>query len=408
MTTETATQKERRLVVRAGLFVGLALVLFGIVVLLIGKENRLFDRQVRYHAFFENVEGLKRDSPVWLGGLEVGRVVSISFSPDLGDKKIDVVLEMSKTFAPRVRTDCVARVGGRGVLGDKAIDISLGTSEGDPIPAGGAIPSGSSGDLTSLLKSGGALMDNLVASSENVRKLTDAFADPEVAKNLTTSLASVKSILQGIEKGNGAIHGLIYDPKGAAQTRRLLDQLADASGQAERALEQVTLVLEAARKGDGALHALLYDPKAGKAVGQLGDAAGEIATILRDARTSENGAIHQLVYGDAKDLFRNLGAMSEDLRVITGKIRAGEGTLGALVVDPSVYDDLRTVLGNVKRNKVLQELVRITVSNKGGLEQAGRPTDGRPLSTVSEPPPPAPPPAATTPAASTHRTDAAR
>ena len=182
------------------------------------------------------------------------------------------------------------------------------------------------------------------------------------------------------------LHALIYDPKGAAETHRLLVKLSDVSVQAERALEQVSLVLEGARKGDGALHALLYDPKAGKAVGQLGDAAGEIATLLHDARTSENGAIHQLVYGDARNLFQNLGAMSEDLRTITGKIRAGEGTLGALVVDPSVYDDLRTVLGNVKRNKVLQELVRITVSNKGGLEQAGRPTDGHPPPPVSQPP----------------------
>jgi phospholipid/cholesterol/gamma-HCH transport system substrate-binding protein len=387
-TPETSTQKERRLIVRAGVFVGLALLLFGFVVLLIGKENRLFDRQVRYHAFFENVEGLKRDSPVWLGGLEVGRVVSISFSPDLGDKKIDVVLEMSKTFAPRVRTDCVARVGGRGVLGDKAIDISLGTSEGDPIPINGAIPSGSSGDLTSLLKSGGALMDNLVAASENVRKLSDAFGDPDVAKNLTSAIASTRSILGAIEHGNGVAHALIYDRQGGEETHRLLVKLSDVSTQAERALEQVSMVLEAARKGDGALHALLYDPKAGKAVGELGDAAAEVAILLHDARTSENGAIHQLVYGDAKNLFQNLGAMSEDLRVITGKIRAGEGTLGALVVDPSVYDDLRTVLGNVKRNKALQELVRITVSNKGGLEQTGRPTDGKPVSTVAPPSPP--------------------
>jgi len=316
--------------------------------------------------------------------------VSISFSPDLGDKKIDVVLEMSKTFAPRVRTDCVARVGGRGVLGDKAIDISLGTSEGDPIPINGAIPSGSSGDLTSLLKSGGALMDNLVAASENVRKLSEAFGEPEVAKNLTSAIASTRNILGAIEHGNGAVHALIYDRQGGEETHRLLVKLADVSTQAERALEQVSMVLEAARKGDGALHALLYDPKAGKAVGELGDAAAEIATILHDARTSENGAIHQLVYGDAKNLFQNLGAMSEDLRVITGKIRAGEGTLGALVVDPSVYDDLRTVLGNVKRNKALQELVRITVSNKGGLEQTGRPTDGKPVSTVAPPSPPAP------------------
>lgn len=403
--SETATQRERRLIVRAGLFVGLALVLFGFVVLLIGKENRLFDRQVRYHAFFENVEGLKRDSPVWLGGLEVGRVVSISFSPDLGDKKIDVIIEMSKSYAARVRTDCVARVGGRGVLGDKAIDISLGTSEGDPIPINGAIPSGSSGDLASLLKSGGALMDNLLAASDNVRKLSDAFAEPEVAKNLTASVASVRSILGSIERGNGALHALIYDPRGAAETHRLLVKLADVSTQAERALEQVSLVLEDARKSDGALHALIYDPKAGRAVGQLGDAAGEIATLLHDARTSENGAIHQLVYGDARNLFQNLGAMSEDLRVIAGKIRAGEGTLGALVVDPSVYDDLRTVLGNVKRNKVLQELVRITVSNKGGLEQAGRPTDGSAPSSVSRPAPAPPPPA---PQSSAPHTGAAR
>jgi phospholipid/cholesterol/gamma-HCH transport system substrate-binding protein len=387
---DTATQRERRLIVRAGLFVGLALLLFGLVILLIGKENRLFERQVRYHAFFENVEGLKRDSPVWLGGLEVGRVVSITFSPDLGDKKIDVVMEMSKTFAPRVRTDCVARVGGRGVLGDKAIDISLGTSEGDPIPIGGTIRSGSSGDLTSLLKSGGELMDNLVASSRNVRRLSEAFADPAVAENLTAAVASSRSILEGIEKGTGALHALIYDPKGSAETHRLLVRAADLAAQAEKALTQVSLVLEGARTGDGALHALLYDPKAGKAVGALGDAAGELAVLLRDARTSENGAIHQLVYGDARNLFQNLGAMSEDLRVISGKIRAGEGTLGALVVDPSVYDDLRTVLGNVKRNKVLQELVRITVSNRGGLEEAGRPTNGKPLSTVSPPPTSAP------------------
>src|SRR5262249_14698140 len=141
----------------------------------------------------------------------------------------------------------------------------------------------------------------------------------------------------------------------------------------------------------GALHALLYDPKAGKAVGELGDAAAEVAILLHDARTSENGAVHQLVYGDAKNLFQNLGAMSEDLRVITGKIRAGEGTLGALVVDPGVNDDLRTALGNVKPNKVLQERVRTPVSNRGGLDQPGRPSDGKPVSPVAPPSPPSPP-----------------
>ncbi|HZX41914.1 MAG TPA: hypothetical protein VFE93_08760, partial [Myxococcaceae bacterium] len=260
-------------------------------------------------------------------------------------------------------------------------------------PANGAIPSGSSGDLASILKSGGAVMDNLVATSASVRKLTESFDQPGLAKDLTGIISSTKSILQNIERGSGALHALVYDPAGGPEVHRLLVKAADVSTQAERALEQVAMILEGARTGDGAIHALLYDPKAAKAVGQLSDAAGEIATLLHDARTTENGAIHQLVYGDAHNLFENLGAMSEDLRAISGKIRAGEGTLGALVVDPSVYDDLRTVLGNVKRNKVLQELVRITVSSKGGVEHAGRPPDGKPMTKVS--PAPASPPAPT-------------
>jgi phospholipid/cholesterol/gamma-HCH transport system substrate-binding protein len=395
-TTEPASLRERRLVVRAGLFVALGLFLFGLVILLIGKENRLFDRQVAYHAYFENVEGLKRDSPVWLGGLEVGRVVAITFAPDLGDKRIDVRLEMSRTFANRVRTDCVARVGGRGVLGDKAIDISMGTSEGEPIPIGGVIPSGSSGDLTSLLKSSGELIDNLIISSRSIRKVTDGLATAQFQDDLAATLASTRSILQAIDKGQGALHALIYDPSGGAEMHRLLVRLGDVAGRADKALSEVAAVLEAARTGQGAVHALLYDPKSAKTVAALGDAASELSVLVHDARVSENGAIHQLVYGDARNLFANLGQMSEDLKAVSGKIRAGEGTLGALVVDPSVYDDLRTILGNVKRNRILQDLVRITVSNRGGLEATGKPVNGAPIGTVSPPAQAAPPPPSTT------------
>ena len=69
-----------------------------------------------------------------LGGLGVGKVSKISFAPDLGDKRIIVTMEISNRFQERIRDDSVARVTGRGVLGDKAIDISLGS----PDEAGGA------------------------------------------------------------------------------------------------------------------------------------------------------------------------------------------------------------------------------------------------------------------------------
>jgi phospholipid/cholesterol/gamma-HCH transport system substrate-binding protein len=53
--------------------------------------------------------------------------------------------------------------------------------------------------------------------------------------------------------------------------------------------------------------------------------------------------------------------MSDDLREIVGNVKAGRGTLGALLVDPSVYEDIKSLVGNVERNQVLRALVRYSI-----------------------------------------------
>ncbi|RYZ33872.1 MAG: MCE family protein, partial [Myxococcaceae bacterium] len=69
----------------------------------------------------------------------------------------------------------------------------------------------------------------------------------------------------------------------------------------------------------------------------------------------------------------DLGSAAADIKQITATVAKGDGTLGALVSDPTVYDDLREVLGNVKRNRILRALVRFSVSNGEALEQVGKP-----------------------------------
>src|SRR5262245_54570687 len=151
MAQENPQARERRVAVRAGLFVALGLTLAGVVIFLLGKERMLFDKQVTYVGAFENVDGLQLDAPVRLGGLQVGRVSNINFAPDLGDKRIVVTMEVNSRFKERVRRDSVARVTSRGVLGDKAVDISLGSPEAEVLKSGDEIATGSSGDLSSLL-----------------------------------------------------------------------------------------------------------------------------------------------------------------------------------------------------------------------------------------------------------------
>jgi phospholipid/cholesterol/gamma-HCH transport system substrate-binding protein len=384
MTQETAEKKERRTIVRAGVFVALALGLLAVVVLLIGKANRVFERQVSYHMYFENVEGLKTDSPVWVGGLEVGRVSAIDFLSDVEDRRIDVKVELAKRFASRIRADSVARISGRGVLGDKAIDISMGSTKAAPIPPGGEIPSGSSGELTALLKNGGEVLANAVQITKDLKRAVSAYSDPALKDDIAATLSSFRGIFGRLEQGPGTLHALIYDKQTADDTRALITRLSSVAVRVDHAVNEVDDLLEAARNGPGALHALFYDAQGGKAVGELGQAAAELSTLLHDARTSPDGAIHQLVYGDGKHLMENLAGVAADMKAITGTIRSGEGTIGALVNDPSVYDDLRTILGNLKRNYILRELVRMTLTNGGEAQKAGKPVGG------SAPPPPTP------------------
>ncbi|RKI32914.1 MCE family protein, partial [Corallococcus sp. AB004] len=373
MSLFTSTSKEKRLAVRAGLFVAVGLAVAGLVVFFIGRESNLFQRQVIFHAYFPSVDGLSDQSPVWIGGLKVGRVNSVSFSQDLKDSRLQVELQVASAYASRIRADSVARLTSMGVLGDKAVDISLGSADKPAVEPGGVIQSSSGGDLSKLMTSASRVMENSVEISESLKEAVKVYTNPELSRDLAKSVASLRNIMEEVEKGNGALHALIYDPRTGQEVNTLL---ANASGAAKRmdgALGHVEAILSEVRRGDGTAHALIYGQDGAVAMRELGAAAGQLAGLLEDAKKSPNGAVHQLVYGDAKGMFADLGSAAADIKTITATVAKGDGTLGALVNDPTVYDDLREVLGNVKRNRILRALVRFSVSNRESLDQVGAP-----------------------------------
>ncbi|RKH85876.1 MCE family protein [Corallococcus sp. AB045] len=373
MSLFTSTSKEKRLAVRAGLFVAVGLAVAGVVVFFIGRESNLFQRQVIFHAYFPSVDGLSDQSPVWIGGLKVGRVNSVSFSQDLKDSRLQVELQVASAYANRIRKDSVARLTSMGVLGDKAVDISLGSADQPAVEPGGVIQSSSGGDLSRLMSSASRVMDNSVEISESLKDAVKAYSNPDLTRDLARSVASLRKIIEEVEKGNGALHALIYDPRMGQEVNTLLTNASGAAKRMDGALGHVEAILAEVRRGDGTAHALIYGQDGAVAMRELGAAAGQLAGLLEDAKKSPNGAVHQLVYGDAKGMFADLGSAAADIKTITATVAKGDGTLGALVNDPTVYDDLREVLGNVKRNRILRALVRFSVSNRESLDQVGAP-----------------------------------
>jgi phospholipid/cholesterol/gamma-HCH transport system substrate-binding protein len=58
----------------------------------------------------------------------------------------------------------------------------------------------------------------------------------------------------------------------------------------------------------------------------------------------------------------------KNLESITEKINTGNGTLGALVNDPGLYDNVKALVGQTNRNRILRNLVRQTLRESEGKE----------------------------------------
>jgi phospholipid/cholesterol/gamma-HCH transport system substrate-binding protein len=75
-------------------------------------------------AKFDNVSGLKVGAAVEVAGVEVGRVDSIRVTP--GDQA-EVVMQLNPKI--QLREDAIASIRTKGIIGDKFVKISPGSSE---------------------------------------------------------------------------------------------------------------------------------------------------------------------------------------------------------------------------------------------------------------------------------------
>jgi phospholipid/cholesterol/gamma-HCH transport system substrate-binding protein len=62
-----------------------------------------------------------------------------------------------------------------------------------------------------------------------------------------------------------------------------------------------------------------------------------------------------------------------NLNQIFEKINNGSGTLGALVNDPGLYDEMRALMGGANRNRIIRNLVRQTIKESEEKNAAAQP-----------------------------------
>lgn len=348
--------------VRVGAFVLLGLVLMAGLVFIIGDARRVFEKKVEYFAQFDDVQGLIPGSMVLMGGVNVGEVRSVKYPDDASSSRIQVALAITKAEARRIRQDSTIAIAPKGLLGDKLLSLSVGDPLLPELPAGSTIPTSEGGGLFAQVEEMGAKADAVLS---NLEKTSGTLADDQFRQDLRDSATAVRSLLQKAESGQGYIPRLLSDQQEAERLSKVVQNLEITTQRLNQLMRGLETAVNRVNQGPGLVHELIYAEEGSKAANQLGQAAEEFAVTLKAIREGK-GVAHDLLFGgegsdSAEELLANLAAVSKDLKGVTGQIKDGKGTLGALLNDPSVYEDLKVLLGNVQRNQVLRALVRYSI-----------------------------------------------
>ncbi len=383
---------ERQMQLRIGALVLVAILLFVGFVLSVGRRSALFEERYSLLTSFISAEGLAVGAPIRLGGVPVGNVTKISFGRDLKDRGIVVTMAVERRVQDRIREDSVASIGTIGLVGDKVLDITVGSHDRPPLPPGGRLASVDPTDFSRLLQKGDQILEHVTRISASLDEALAGKGSAAGKRNLSEAIQSIRNTLVEVEKGQGLLHDIIYGREGAELLGRVdrtvatLERVAQAiekeggllhaliytpqeetMGRITRSLAGLEDMVRQVREGRGLLHALIFDPEGAELIARLDRAGEQLEGLVRSVREGQ-GLVPSLLFDpdsakvleDIKAAAAGIKAVTVDLQVVTTRLRQGEGTLGALLEDPTLYEDMSALLRGANRSLLLRSLIRST------------------------------------------------
>jgi phospholipid/cholesterol/gamma-HCH transport system substrate-binding protein len=104
----------------------------------------------------------------------------------------------------------------------------------------------------------------------------------------------------------------------------------------------------------------------------------QMANIMKDLE-STSANLKELTHNlKASNLPGELAATMKNLRQVSEKVKNGEGTIGALFSDASLYEDLKGLIGGANRNNVLKFFVRQAVKSSDDAAAEPKPAEKKP------------------------------
>lgn len=284
---------------KIGLFMLVALVVLGLFILEIEDIRIGAGRQRQpVTARFPSAAGIDRKAAVRIAGVRVGKVEEVRLDG------VDAVLELSLDADVRLHQDASAQVVNMGILGDKYVEILPG-SPGTP-----------------LLAPGTELRGSVPPSFDDVMRTASAIGDD--VKQVTASLRSSAGGEQG-----------------AARLAEIIENIRELTASLKVLIAQNQANVNATTENFRAFSETLRDELPGIAE-KMNRLADQLNEVVYDNRDNAQASLENI-----RELSEKLQSTADNLDSITGKIAAGEGSIGKLVNDEETVDNLNQTLGSI-------------------------------------------------------------
>lgn len=323
---------------RVGVLVVVSFAILVVAIFFISGKGGVFARRFHLKTYLPAASGLKEGAPVWLAGVEVGKVDRVAISTDQDPlRAVEIAMSVRSEYEKDIRSDSKARLGSVGLLGDKYIELSRGL-RGTPVGEGGTVEGTEQADIKRLVESSNDLLANLDVLSDKIKSITEKIDrgegsvgkfinDPTLYNNVSHTVQVAADLMDQMKRGQGSIGKLLVDT-----------ELYDHFNAASEKLNRIADRLEA---GQGSVGKLLKDETL---YNNLNETVTKSKTIVSRIEKGE-GTLGKLTAD--QELYNKMNQALDRLTALADKIDRGEGTVGRLMNDPQLYNNMNAASAEI-------------------------------------------------------------
>lgn len=257
------------------------------------KGFNLLSNDNKFFAVYSTVDGLVPSSDVVLNGVKVGMVQDISFTPDNSGRIVVSLVIQDNVFVSKTS---VARIISTDLLGGRGVNILL-DPKGPPAVDGDTLASEVQTTLADQLTPIKDKAESLIQTLDSLASSINQVVNPANRKSLDASFANLDKTLSNLESVTGSLDKMVSSDQG--KLKKMIDNLESITSNIKNNNEALASALQNIEKITDSL------------------AASNLASTVNNANST----------------------LSQTASIME-KINKGEGTIGMLINNDSLYNAL--------------------------------------------------------------------